>query len=64
MNDTKLTLNVGEMAKILGISRPVAYELTKRDGFPAVRISERRIVIPVAALERWLEKQTGTNFNF
>ncbi len=53
----KLTISVDEMASMLGISRPVAYELTKREGFPAVRISERRIIVPVEALKRWLNEQ-------
>lgn len=55
----KLTVSVDEMASMLGISRPVAYELTKRDGFPAVRISERRIIVPVEALKKWLNEQAA-----
>lgn len=55
----KLTVSVDEMAAMLGISRPVAYELTKRDGFPAVRVSERRIIVPVEALKRWLNEQVA-----
>ena len=55
----KLTVSVDEMASMLGISRPVAYELTKREGFPAVRISERRIIVPVEALKRWLNEQAA-----
>lgn len=54
MENTKLTVTVNEMAKLLGISRPTAYELVKREGFPAIRVSERRIIIPVDALNRWL----------
>lgn len=54
MENTKLTVTVNEMAKLLGISRPTAYELAKREGFPAIRVSERRIIIPVDALNRWL----------
>lgn len=50
----KLTLSVDEMAQTLGISRPVAYELIKREGFPAIRISERRIIIPIEGLKQWL----------
>lgn len=53
----KLTVTVPEMAKLLGVSRPLAYELAKRDGFPAVRLSERRIVIPVDKLHEWLNRQ-------
>jgi excisionase family DNA binding protein len=55
----KLTVSVDEMASMLGISRPVAYELTKREGFPAVRVSERRIIVPVEALKRWLNEQAA-----
>lgn len=58
MIDGKIVLSVDELAVELGISRPVAYELVKRDGFPSVRISERRIVVPVDKLREWLNKQT------
>ncbi len=57
----KLTLSVDEMAQTLGISRPVAYELIKREGFPAIRISERRIIIPVDGLKRWLNSEVAQN---
>lgn len=53
----KLTLSVEEMAQTLGISRPVAYELIKREGFPAIRVSERRIIIPVDSLKQWLNRE-------
>ena len=47
MENKKLTINVAELAEVLGVSKPVAYELTRKNGFPAVRVSERRIIIPV-----------------
>lgn len=56
-NHEKLTYSVDEMATALGVSRPVAYELTRREGFPAIRVSERRIVIPVDALKQWLDRE-------
>lgn len=56
----KLTISVDELAAQLGISRPLAYELTRREGFPSVRLGERRIVIPVDGLKRWLDSQSGT----
>ena len=59
MENNKLVLNVEELAKVLGISKPVAYELTRKNGFPAVRVSERRIVIPVDGLCRWLEDEAA-----
>lgn len=55
----KLIFSVEEMAQELGISKPLAYELTRRDGFPSVRISERRIIIPVDALRSWLNANAG-----
>lgn len=58
----KLTYSVDEMATVLGVSRPVAYELTRREGFPAIRVSERRIIIPVDALKKWLDRESkGAN---
>ena len=58
MPTEKLAISVEELAKTLGISRPVAYELIKRSDFPSVSLSERRIIIPVEPLKRWLEQQT------
>lgn len=52
----KMALSVDEMAQALGISRTVAYDLVKRADFPSVRLSEKRIVIPVDALREWLKK--------
>lgn len=60
MLSEKLTLNVDEMAATLGISRPVAYELVRKEGFPAIRVSERRIIIPVDSLKKWLSEQVQT----
>ena len=53
----KLTVSVDEMARMLGVSRPVAYQLAHQSGFPAVRISGRRIVVPVDSLKDWLAQQ-------
>lgn len=52
----KLTITVEEMANVVGVSRPKAYELIHKEGFPSVRIG-RRIVIPIDGLKRWLEEQ-------
>lgn len=54
----KLTYNVPEVATVLGIGRNAAYELVQREDFPAVRLGERRVVVPKKQLEAWLEKQT------
>lgn len=49
----RATLTVPEVARLLGISRNEAYLAVQRGEIPARRIG-RRIVIPRAALERWL----------
>jgi excisionase family DNA binding protein len=56
-NNEKMTVSVEEMAVMLGISRSVAYKLTHEQGFPAIRVSERRLIIPKASLSRWLEER-------
>ena len=48
-------LSVAEMAETLGISRTTAYELVNREDFPSMRIGQR-IIVPVDALDRWLER--------
>ena len=55
--EEKLCLGAEEMGKQLGISRAVAYELTRQKGFPAVRLG-RRIVIPARELMEWLKHQS------
>ena len=55
MTENKMTVSVEEMASMLGISRSVAYQLIKQSDFPVVRVSERRLIIPVKSLEKWLE---------
>ena len=54
----RLTLTVPEVARLLGISRASAYNLARQKSFPALRIS-RRLVVPKAAFERWLARETG-----
>ena len=51
---TPLVLSVEEAARLLGISRTLAYDLARRGGLPSIRLG-RRIVIPVAALIAFLD---------
>jgi len=59
MDLEKLTYNVQEAAKVLGISRAKAYELVHAQDFPAIFIG-RRVVIPIDALKQWLEEKTNS----
>ena len=54
----RMTFDVDETAKILGLSRNAAYAAVATGEIPSVRLG-RRIVIPRIALERLLE-QAGT----
>jgi hypothetical protein len=51
--------NVEEIASLLDINLPRAYELARQPGFPAVLLSARRIVVPKEAFHRWLNDQAG-----
>lgn len=59
MANEKLAISVDEMAEMLGCSRPIAYQMVHRVGFPAIHISERRIIIPLDALKHYLNEQAG-----
>lgn len=56
--DNKLCITVEEMGKRLGISRITAYELSRSEGFPTLRLG-RRVLISVKGLEGWLDRQIG-----
>ena len=56
---SKRAIDVDELAETLGISKPVAYEVCNREDFPAIRVTPRRIIIPVDGLQRWLKEQSG-----
>lgn len=56
---TKLVLDAPELAAALGICKPRAYELMKQKDFPSIQISERRFIVPRAALDKWLLEQAN-----
>ncbi len=49
----KQTLKIEEVAQILGIGRQTAYSLANSGQLPTLRLG-RRLVVPIAALERML----------
>lgn len=58
----RLTMNVAELAEEMGISRPKAYELIKREDFPAFNVG-RRVVIPTEAFKAWLLRMSDHERN-
>ena len=58
-NPDAMCITVDELGELLRVSRPTAYSLVHRDGFPVIRLG-RRLLIIKAALEKWLEDQIAT----
>ena len=54
----KPTMQVGDVAKAIGISRAAAYEGVKTGEIPSIRIG-RRFLIPTAAVRRMLQLDSG-----
>ena len=57
--EERLCLSVPETAKILGISRGLAYELARSGELPVIRLG-RRLLVPMASLKLMLA-QTKTS---
>lgn len=53
----KVAISVAELAKMLGISLPKAYELANSAGFPSIKIGKRTL-IPLVPFGVWLNKAT------
>ena len=54
-------ITVPELAKRLGVSRQMAYNLVNSQGFyPAFRIG-KRILVRMSSLEKWLDEKTNWN---
>lgn len=58
----KMAYNILEMAQVLGIGRNKAHELTREPGFPIVHLGRRK-VIPIKALEEWLERRVDSSLD-
>lgn len=58
-HDTRRTVSVEEAAMMLGISRAKAYDCARSGEIPALRFG-RRIVVPLAALNRMLDASSVT----
>ena len=54
-----LTMTIPEAARALGISKNLAYALAREGRLPVIHISDRRLVVPKAQLERFLNGATN-----
>lgn len=57
--ESKACMDVREMADYLGISIASAYALCRKPDFPVVRVSPRRLVVPVEGLREWMARNYG-----
>jgi len=55
MEEGRLTLTVSETARLLGISRGLAYEMVRTGEIPSVRFG-KRVLVPRRTLEKLLER--------
>lgn len=54
----KLTYTVKEVSEILNIGLSKTYELLRQNIIPNIKVG-KRIIIPIEALNRWLNTQTA-----
>ena len=54
------TMEVGDVAKAIGLSRGAAYNAVQTGEIPSIRIG-RRIVVPTAAVRRMLQLDGGAD---
>ncbi len=61
INHDRLCISIPEMAQQLGVSRDFGYTIARMEGFPVIRLggTQKRMVIPVKALEDWLAANAG-----
>ena len=60
--DSNNMYSVRDLYTHLGFTRSTAYELVARSDFPSFRIG-KKIYIPRAAFERWLDEQVAAKAN-
>lgn len=51
-----MAVSLPEAAKLLGISKSLAYKLAASGEIPTIQMGERRKIVPMAALEKLVEK--------
>lgn len=60
-HEMKVALSMKEVAQALGIAEHTVRRLVRTGELPAIRISERRIIIPAEALNNWLSAKADAD---
>ena len=58
IND-KLAVSVADFAKMLSVSKPIAYKIIKRDDFNGVIKIGKRTLISVDEAKKWIKLHTN-----
>ena len=58
MDELPITLNATEIAQTLGLSKAMAYNLLRSEGFPTLKIGSR-LIVSKSAFIAWIEKNSG-----
>jgi excisionase family DNA binding protein len=53
----RLVYSIPEAAHALHCSKSLVYDLVKADKLPHIHLSEKRVVIPIIALEKYLSSE-------
>lgn len=53
------TMSVPEYAKLMGISKSLAFKMAANGEIPVIRLGQKRLVVPTAAVIRMLEQAVG-----
>ncbi len=60
MEVERKTISVEEAGRIIGCSRPTAYQLVHKGIIPVIKLGPHKFVVPMSALEKMLES-AGTS---
>lgn len=52
-------LTVGDVARLLRVSRPTVAKAVREQGLPAIRVSSRVLRFARVDVERWIREQKG-----
>lgn len=58
MIQNKLTVSVAEMADLLSVSKPTAYQIIRRDDFTGAFKVGTKTLVSVKCIQEWIDKQT------
>ena len=59
LSELPATFKVEMLTKVFPVSRKTAYEMIRQEGFPAIRVSEKRIIIVRDRLIDWINQKAS-----